>query len=438
MMNDNQLTDLLHQVADRVPANARLADLVAARVRRARQRRRAAAVAGAASAVVAFVAAAVLFAGSARDDTAPRPEPAATGVDAWRWRDLPAAVLPTDDGTRRLLAVGDALVSLTWEGSRWSAAVSKPAGAPFGPRVPAPDTRRTRMAVAVSDTTVYLWGGSILGSTHGGAHEAGNDLAFDTTTGTWSTLPPAPIQSRDGAAVVWAGGRLVVWGGWRGGFPPVESRTLIDGAAYDPATGTWTVLPTAPAADGLKPSYAAAIDGRVVILVNREGRSSNSADRRTLVYDLAARRWIEAPGSPLPELGGGTGLAATSAGLVVVSATLDSAYQQLNAAARFDLATGTWISLPGPRLRPETLCRTQIVPLRDVATGRTVAAAVPNCPDPEPQVLDPATDAWVPLDEWGADKVLAGVPSSDGAYLTSDALPAGSRPSGTSPRILAP
>ncbi|ONH29136.1 hypothetical protein BL253_17115 [Pseudofrankia asymbiotica] len=449
-MTDEQLADLLRRTADRVPANARLTDLVQARVRRARRRRRAGAIASAAVGVaVVLVAVVTLVAGPVRQDSGPRPEPSATGVDAWRWRDLPPRPsLPsrpsTFGDTERTLVVGHSLVVLGRDPAHWTAEVSDPVGVPLGARYPAPDTTWTSATVAVSDTTIYLWGGSVAGAGNGAVHEAGGDLAFDVTTRTWSKLPPAPIEQRTGAVAVWTGAEVVVWGGARDLGPSPKDNHLqayTDGAAYNPATRTWTRLPPAPVAVGLVPVDAVVVDGKVVIWTHPMVRTSWEPDlaaQRTLVYDPATYQWRVAPGPGLIEYSGGSPLVATSAGAIAVSGSVnqvDAPWNVRLSAARFDVATATWTPLPVPGF-PPSLCPSSVVPLRDLATGTTVAAAVPTCGDP--QVLDPASGQWVPITDWGADKVLAGVPSSGDAYLTSDKLTAARRPDRPGTQILAP
>lgn len=58
----------------------------------------------------------------------------------------------------------------------------------------------------------------------------------------WSAIPPAPIAVRQQSAVVWDGSQVLIWGGQSERSP----SALKDGAAYDPATRTWTMLPPSP------------------------------------------------------------------------------------------------------------------------------------------------------------------------------------------------
>jgi hypothetical protein len=69
--------------------------------------------------------------------------------------------------------------------------------------------------------------------------------AYNPSSRRWRTLPPAPIAPRRLAALVWAGDRLLVWGGLQN----VGADKLAypdDGAAYDPRSDRWRPLPKAP------------------------------------------------------------------------------------------------------------------------------------------------------------------------------------------------
>jgi hypothetical protein len=69
--------------------------------------------------------------------------------------------------------------------------------------------------------------------------------AYNPRSRRWRTLPPAPITPRRLAAAVWAGDRLLVWGGLRH-LPGGRLAYPDDGAAYDPRSNRWQTLPEAP------------------------------------------------------------------------------------------------------------------------------------------------------------------------------------------------
>lgn len=106
---------------------------------------------------------------------------------------------------------------------------------------------RSGAGAAWSGTDLFLWGGI------DSAGWLGDGARFRPETGTWfpMSLLNAP-SSRDGHVAVWTGARLIVWGGKNGG------GLLNDGALYDPATDAWTEIgvPGAPGAPA--PRYGAA------------------------------------------------------------------------------------------------------------------------------------------------------------------------------------
>jgi hypothetical protein len=134
------------------------------------------------------------------------------------------------------------------------------------PRLQRPARPRLVALLAAAATVAVLAGvGVVLTSGDGGDARVGRTTTEPDVTGTTSaaadpappkdalagllregaahTMAPAPIAARSGAAAVWSGDELLVWGGYR--FDGVE-RPLGDGAAYDPATDTWRILPDAP------------------------------------------------------------------------------------------------------------------------------------------------------------------------------------------------
>jgi hypothetical protein len=105
------------------------------------------------------------------------------------------------------------------------------------PPMPVPRTGAT----AVWDGKEMLVVGG--GRTPGLDHLLARGVAYDPTTNRWRWLPPMQFP-REGQVAVWAGTKLLVWGG----ATQVGGRTTVPphGEAYDPATNTWSGLPTAP------------------------------------------------------------------------------------------------------------------------------------------------------------------------------------------------
>jgi hypothetical protein len=81
---------------------------------------------------------------------------------------------------------------------------------------------------------LLLWGGQNLGA----RTYLRDGLAYDPLTNRWSSLPAAPLGVRSSPVVAWTGHALILWGGEIGtplgtSTPPKFPR---DGAAFIPAT----------------------------------------------------------------------------------------------------------------------------------------------------------------------------------------------------------
>jgi hypothetical protein len=101
-----------------------------------------------------------------------------------------------------------------------------------------PLAARDRPQAVWTGRELLVWGGA---SPRGavGVYAA----AYDPARDRWRTIPNGPLAPRSNHTMVWTGRELFVWGGVASG---TGDRFLDDGAAFDPATGAWTQLPTAP------------------------------------------------------------------------------------------------------------------------------------------------------------------------------------------------
>lgn len=129
-----------------------------------------------------------------------------------------------------------------------------------------------------SGTQMLVWGGTLTES-EGVAFADG--AAYDPSTNQWAQLPAAPLTGRSMHAAVWAGGRMVIWGG---SGPP--AGPAADGAAYDPATGTWSTIAAFPLTPRL---FQTALSTGDVMIV--WGGSGGDPAVDGAVYDPQANRW---------------------------------------------------------------------------------------------------------------------------------------------------
>ena len=73
---------------------------------------------------------------------------------------------------------------------------------------------------------VLVWGGV---ASRTGDRFLNDGAAYDPAADRWTALPPAPVRGRDRHVAVWAGDRMLVWGGCC-----ANDRPFADGAVYLP------------------------------------------------------------------------------------------------------------------------------------------------------------------------------------------------------------
>ena len=100
----------------------------------------------------------------------------------------------------------------------------------------------------------------------------------------WQAVDPGPLGGRVGATAVWTGSEVLIWGGRN------DDGVLDDGAAFDPASGTWRLL--APTRFAARAWAVAAWTGTEMVViggVDGDDRSLSGA----AAYDPVADAWRE-------------------------------------------------------------------------------------------------------------------------------------------------
>jgi hypothetical protein len=161
--------------------------------------------------------------------------------------------------------------------------------------------RRNGAAVVWTGKELIVWGGVSVRGTVFQTHADG--AAYDPRTGRWAPLPPAPesqwLQGDHGLAV-WTGREMLVWGGDTFVDPvrtPGRAR-FADGVAYDPERRTWRRLParTAQPTPGCGNCWAV-WTGRELV-VGQVEEADAGGGTVAVAYDPAANRWRSLPPSP--------------------------------------------------------------------------------------------------------------------------------------------
>lgn len=160
------------------------------------------------------------------------------------------------------------------------------------------------MAAAWTGRQLVVWGGSGTASEDAGGswHPSGTGAAYDPVSDRWDVLPAAPVAARVGATAVWTGREVLFWGGAAG-----HDRFFDDGAAYDPVTRRWRKLPPAPI--GPRSDHDAVWTGREMLVWGGIDQccpiDSEIHDPAAAAYDPATDRWRRVADVPGPWSGDG-------------------------------------------------------------------------------------------------------------------------------------
>ncbi len=198
--------------------------------------------------------------------------------------------------------------------------------------------RRTRVVGGA-----LLVGGALVGLAFGigrpSVQGPANFVVADGSTATTTAPVTPPIEPRLGASVIWTGSEMIVTGGFHNGLGGGASdlKTLTDGAAFEPISGTWRPIASQPEAPG---RWAQSLwTGELVVLIGADGG---------LAYDPAEDTWTALPRPPfeLPDL--------ARDNLTFEAAWWDSSLivwrPDTDQMAAYSLETELWSELPGPGL----------------------------------------------------------------------------------------
>lgn len=161
-------------------------------------------------------------------------------------------------------------------------------------RLPSAPIASRRSAVGLwTGHQMVIWGGA---SGRDGTVLHADGAAYDPATKTWTSLPPGPLSARAQAASVWTGKSVFIWGG---SIDP-DGKPATDGALYTPADHRWTRVPTAPVTN--YGEVKAFWTGRVIVLLSTppwdgkppgEGRGADRVNAQA--YDPAKNSWTKLP-----------------------------------------------------------------------------------------------------------------------------------------------
>ena len=199
----------------------------------------------------------------------------------------------------------------------------------------------------------------------------------------WTRLSPPP-QSRDAAANVWAGSKVLVWGG----CDSVEEDECIptgDGFAFDLATRKWSGIPEAPMAAG----HPAAIwTGKEAIFLGLQ--DEDRIDGQS--YEPETHRWRTMASAPIAPREGAV-YVWTGTEVIVWGGGPQGEPVNTEGAA-YDLATDTWRRIAeapvGLNLASGIWTGREMLVFGSLLDGRNYSATR----TPVGAAYDPSRDAW--------------------------------------------
>jgi hypothetical protein len=190
---------------------------------------------------------------------------------------------------------------------------------------PAPLSERSSARAVWTGCEVIVWGGYANRGLDDGA-------AFEPTTDSWRMLPEAPLGGRVPVAMVWTGDEVIVWGDME------RPNPLGDGAAYDPATDRWREIADAP----LELNLAEAVwTGEEMVVFGARLDNNNASDTsyaQGAAYDPSSDTWRVLPSHPVSPQA--SSLVWTGSEVVV--------WDYGPAAAAYDPNADVWRDIPDP------------------------------------------------------------------------------------------
>ncbi len=229
-------------------------------------------------------------------------------------------------------------------------------------------------SIAALTLSVAVLVATIRCNTHATEDEAPLSGQRAALAGTWQATGPMPQSRRYHAATVLGSGKVLVTGGWSGGF-------LNSAVVYEPATGSWAGTGAMAAA---RQAHVAALlpSGKVLVA----GGESSGMVAGAELYEPATGTW--SPAGNLSQARGYSTATVLGSGRVLVVGGLSPAGAQKTVDV-YDPVAGTWAvgpSLMTPR-RSHTatvLASGKVLVVGGWSPGATATA----------EVYDPLTNTW--------------------------------------------
>jgi len=177
----------------------------------------------------------------------------------------------------------------------------------------------------------------VFGGADSSVDSVGDGASYDPAHGTWSVIATtnAPAARREHTAI-WTGTEMIVWGG----DAITQDTPLTDGGRYDPITDTWKPLPT-QGAPGARFAHSAVWTGHVMIVWGGAVSSVDSLDDGA-TFDPATNAWAAISSVGAPSARRDHAAVWTGTEMLVWGGTAISAGTPIGDMHAYDPATDRW------------------------------------------------------------------------------------------------
>lgn len=287
-----------------------------------------------------------------------------------------------------LLAPAAALAQVTWRPTS---------------TIAAPSPREGHVAVWTGSRMI-VWGGSVMVPYGYDYLDTGG--VYDPASDSWTAMSTASAPwRRIGASAVWTGTKMLIWGGWGDVIGYLDT-----GGSYDPATDTWTAL-SMTGAPSPRTGHTAVWTGEKMIVWGGSATGTGLPMDSGAAYDPATDSWTAIPANGKPLINSTAvwtgskmilwgGQAYTTDPRACGGPPVDHCHEPVNTGSVYDPVTNSWgptaiAAAPAPRTGHTAVW----IGSNMVVWGGSSCCTVtgPNGPRDDGGAYDPATDSWTAL-----------------------------------------
>lgn len=197
---------------------------------------------------------------------------------------------------------------------------------------------RSQLGAVWTGTEMIVWGG-----TGDAFDEKADGARYNPETDTWTPLPASPLGARLQHSAVWTGTEMIIFGGLKvDNFLANEHwSTFGDGARYNPAANTWTML-NSHNAPSSRTAHTAVWTGTQMMIWGGRYLPDYTFLNSGASYDPAQDRWTPIAENGAPQARAEAAAVWSGSEMIVWGGYTDPSPAETATGGRYNPATGTW------------------------------------------------------------------------------------------------